>query len=152
MYFCNFVIISPWKRLGPWFEQIWIPYTQGWFMLSLVEIGLVVLEKKIFLKFVNVFLQLRDNLPLEKGRVLHLNKFEFPLPKNAFCQVWLKLAHWFWRRSWNVTTTMKTTATTTTDNIQIFIRKAHLSLRLRWAKNGIRDLLHINSSIVRNPR
>ena len=49
MYFCNFVIISPWKRLGPWFEQIWIPYTQGWFMLSLVEIGLVVLEKKIFL-------------------------------------------------------------------------------------------------------
>jgi hypothetical protein len=23
---------------------------------------------------------------------------EFPLPKDALCQVWLKLAQWFWRR------------------------------------------------------
>ena len=31
--------------------------------------------------------------------VLHLNKLESPSPKNALCQVWLKLANWFWRRS-----------------------------------------------------
>jgi hypothetical protein len=26
------------------------------------------------------------------------NKLEFPSPKDAFSQVWLKLAHWFFRR------------------------------------------------------
>ena len=38
MYFRYFVIISPWKRLGPSFEQTWIPFT-------LNENGPVVLEK-----------------------------------------------------------------------------------------------------------
>ena len=32
--------------------------------------------------------------------VLHLNKLESPSPKDALCQVWLKLAQWFWRRRW----------------------------------------------------
>ena len=41
-------IISPWKGCGPSFEQTWIPFTQGCFVPSLVEIGSVVLEKKIF--------------------------------------------------------------------------------------------------------
>ena len=27
-----------------------------------------------------------------------MNKFESPLPKDALCEVWLKLAQWFWRR------------------------------------------------------
>ena len=31
MYFHYFVIISPWKRAGPSFEQIWIPFIQGCF-------------------------------------------------------------------------------------------------------------------------
>jgi hypothetical protein len=35
---------------------------------------------------------------LEKGYPLHLNKLESPSPKNDLCQVWLKLAQWFWRR------------------------------------------------------
>ena len=42
----NFVIISPWKGRGPSFEQTWIPFTQGCFVPSLVEIGPAVLEKK----------------------------------------------------------------------------------------------------------
>ena len=60
MYFCYFVIFSPWKMVGPliwtdlspyyprihWFF-IWTNFTQGCFVPSLVEIGLVVLEKKI---------------------------------------------------------------------------------------------------------
>ena len=29
--------------------------------------------------------------------VLHLNKLEFPSPKDALCQIWLKLAQLFWR-------------------------------------------------------
>ena len=28
----------------------------------------------------------------------HLNKLKSSLPRDAFCQVWLKLAQWFWRR------------------------------------------------------
>ena len=37
--------------LGPSFEQTWIPFTQGCFVPSLVEIGPVILEKKIY--FIN---------------------------------------------------------------------------------------------------
>ena len=37
-------------------------------------------------------------LPLEKGMAPHLNKHDFPSPKDALCQVWLKLALWFLRR------------------------------------------------------
>ena len=33
--------------------------------------------------------------------VLHLNKLQSPSPKDALCQVWLKLAKWFWRRFLN---------------------------------------------------
>ena len=36
------------KGLGPSFEQTWIPFTQGCFVPSLVEIDPMVLEKKIF--------------------------------------------------------------------------------------------------------
>jgi hypothetical protein len=37
-------------------------------------------------------------LPLERGLPLSLNKLESPSPKDDLCQVWLKLALWFWRR------------------------------------------------------
>ena len=40
----------------------------------------------------------RNYLPLEKGGALHLNKLESPSPKDALCQVWLKITQWFWRR------------------------------------------------------
>jgi hypothetical protein len=46
----------------------------------------------------NIFLLFCYYLPLEKGYPLHLNKIESPLPKDDFCQVWLRLAKWFWRR------------------------------------------------------
>ena len=39
--------ISEWSPL-PSFEQTWIPFTQGCFVPSLVKIGSVVLERKIF--------------------------------------------------------------------------------------------------------
>ena len=47
MYFPNFIIISPWKRAGPSFEKTWMPFTQGYFVPNFVEIGPVVLEKKM---------------------------------------------------------------------------------------------------------
>ena len=72
-------------------------------MPSLVEILPVVLGKKIFLNFFNDYLLFRNYmyLSLEKGVPLFLNKLEFSSPKDAFCQVWLKLAQWFWRRFLN---------------------------------------------------
>ena len=44
------------------------------------------------------FRYLCNNLPLEKGGALHLNKLESPSPKEALCEVWLKLARWVWKR------------------------------------------------------
>ena len=51
-----------------------------------------------FFNFVNVFSAFRNYLPLEKGGALHLNKVESPSPKDALCQVPVKLAQWFWSR------------------------------------------------------
>ena len=56
-------------------------------MSSLVDIGLTVLEKKIFKSCQCIF------------TILQLSPFESPLPKDALCQVRLKLAQWFLRRS-----------------------------------------------------
>ena len=47
MYFHYFIIISPLKRTGPFNWKTWIPFTQGCFVPSLVEIDPVVLEKKM---------------------------------------------------------------------------------------------------------
>ena len=52
-----------------------------------------------FFNFDNVFSLFHNYLPLEKERALHLNKLESSSPKDALCQVWLKLAQWFWRRN-----------------------------------------------------
>ena len=50
-------------------------------------------------RFVNVLFWVFHNyLHLEKGMAPHLNKFESSSPKDALCQVWLKLAQLFWRR------------------------------------------------------
>jgi hypothetical protein len=37
-----------WKRLVPWFEQFRIPFIWGWFVLSLIKIVLLALEKILF--------------------------------------------------------------------------------------------------------
>ena len=65
--------------------QVWFKLAQ-WFWRSR------------FLNFVNLYLLFRNYLPLENGMALHLNKLESPSPKDALCQVWLKLTQWFWRQ------------------------------------------------------
>ena len=65
MYFHYFVLISPWKKEGPFNWIIWYTPTQGRFVPSLVD--------RRFLKFVNVFSLFRNYLPLEKGRAFHFN-------------------------------------------------------------------------------
>ena len=106
------------------------------FVLSLVEIGPVVLEKIIF-KFCYCIFAISLLFPLEKGQgALQLKKLEFFLPKDALCLVWVNLAQWLWRNTWKWEKFMTMTMTTT-DNRQIVITKAHLCLRLRWTKKDI---------------
>ena len=114
--------------------QVWLKLAQ-WFW------------RRRFLNLLNVFLLFRNYLPLKKGGALHLNKLESPSPKDALCQVWLKLAVWFWRRRWKCEKFTTTTTTTTTDNGQILIRKAHLSLRLRWVNKKMQNVWHGNSNM-----
>jgi hypothetical protein len=54
-----------------------------------------------------------------------------PSSKNNLCQVWLKLAQWFWRRSQKC----KSFQTSGQTDGQRVIRKANLSFQLRLAKN-----------------
>jgi hypothetical protein len=60
--------------------------------------GSVVLEKKIFKWTHPIFAFLRLS-PLWRGPGPLFGQFRIPLPKDGFCQVWLKLAcSGFWRR------------------------------------------------------
>ena len=94
------LLLSPLGRgVALYLNKLEIPFIQGCFVLSLDEISVVVLKKKIFQYFQNNF-TFSLLSPLEKGVALHLNKLESPPPKDALCQVWLKLVQWFWRRSW----------------------------------------------------
>ena len=108
---CYFVIISPWKRAGPFILnklefpsakdalcQVWLKLTQ-W------------IWRRIFLNFIIVFSLFRNYLPLENDVALHFNKFDFPSPKDALCRVWLKLALWFCRRGWKCEKFITTTTT-----------------------------------------
>ena len=69
-------------------------------MLSLVDVGPVALEKKIFyfskyFYYFNVFVLFLNYPPFEKGVAFHLNKRESPSPDDTLFQVYLKLAKWF---------------------------------------------------------
>jgi hypothetical protein len=66
----------------------------------LIQFGLLVLEKKIFKNFQCIFTRSLLST-LGEGYHLPLNKLKSPLPKDNLCQVWLKLAQWFWRRFLN---------------------------------------------------
>ena len=114
-------------------EETWIPSTQGCFVPSLVEIGPVVLEKKIF-KFRQFIFTISWLSPLRKGRGFSFKQNLIPFSQGCICSVWLKFAQWFWRWKWKsekFTTTPTMTTTTTTDNGHILIRKPHLRIPLR---------------------
>jgi hypothetical protein len=121
--FCDYLPI--WRGFGPWIEQTLIPFIQGWFVQSVIEIGWLVLEK-IFKNSIFFFFSLFCYyLLLEKGILLHFKKLPSPSPKDDLCKVCLKLAQWFWGRSQKCekwTDNGRTNRQQTTD-----IRKAHLS-------------------------
>ena len=96
IYFYYFALSPLEEGCGSLFVKIWIPSTQGYLVPNLVEIGPVVLKRE-FLNIFNIILIFRFYLPFEKDGAFHLNKLQFPSPKDALCQVWLKLAQCFWR-------------------------------------------------------
>ena len=80
-----------WRNLNPYHPR----------MLSLCKDWLKLAQwfwRRGIFNFVNVLSLFSNYLPLEKGGTLGMNKLESPSPKDALCQVWLKLAQWFWRR------------------------------------------------------
>ena len=77
--------------------------------------------------FVRVLLLFRYYLPLEKGETFPLNKLASSWPKDSLCQVWWKLARWFWRRRWKCERCMDRR---TVDGQQA-IRKTHLNFQVR---------------------
>ena len=95
--FATFLLTPLQKGHGPSFQYTVnrIPFPKGYFVPCLIEISPEVLRRR-FLIFVSVFLLL--SLFEKKCVPLHLNKLESPLPKDALCQVWLKLASWLLRR------------------------------------------------------
>ena len=88
MYFSFFLIMSPCKRTEPFISKTnWITFTLGCFVPSLVEIGQVIPEKKIFSDFVSVFSLFRYHLSFV---AFHLNRCDFLSLRDALCKVWLK--------------------------------------------------------------
>ena len=104
-------------------------------MHSLVEIGPVVLEKKIF-KISSMYFCYFLFIPTWKRPwPFHLNKLESSSSKDALCQVWLKLAQWFWRRRWKVKslrTDGRTDRRTTGNEKRSPELSAQVSLKWRW--------------------
>jgi hypothetical protein len=86
-----FLRLSPlWRGPGPLFEQFRIPYTQEWFMPSLIEIGQLVLEKKIFKNFQCIFTLLWLS-PLGVGRSPSFEQFRIPSPQGWFVPSLVKI-------------------------------------------------------------
>ena len=81
-----FIIISPLVRTWPSFEQTWIPFTKGYLCPSLVEIGPVVLEKKIF-KRCQFILIISKLSPLWEGLGLSFEQTWIPFTKGYFVPI-----------------------------------------------------------------
>jgi hypothetical protein len=128
-----FLQLSPlWRGLGLLLEQFRIPFTQGWFMQSLIEIGLLVLE--IFLKSFSLFLRFCYYLHLDKDVPLHLDILE-SCPQ--------RMIRTTSGQNWP-------SGSSEVENVKVYrqrddgqqaIRKTHLSFQLRWAKEGERASL-----------
>ena len=110
------------------FVKLWFPFTKGYCVPSLVEIAPIVLEKKL-LNFVNVFSLFPKYLPVEKDWVFHFSKVEFPSPKDAVCQVWLKMTQWFLRRFINFVSVFSQFR-----NYLSLENSVNLEIKLRWDK------------------
>ena len=99
MYFGNIVIISPWKRAGPFIwtnlnplhpRMLCTKFVWNWAIGS--GEGRLLISSMYFRYFAIIS-------AWKKGGALHLNKHESLSLTDALCQFWLKVAQWFLRRS-----------------------------------------------------
>ena len=135
MYFSNFIIISTWKRIGPSFEITRIPFSQGYFVPSLAEIVQGVWRRRFF-NFVNVFSPFCNYLPLEKGGGPSFEQTWIPFNKGWFVPTLVEIGPVVLEKKmkmWKVYDENYDNNENDDDDGQILIRKAHISLRLRWA-------------------
>ena len=66
------------------------------------KIGPVVLDEKIFIFRESSFAILLLSPNVKRCGLSIWTNLNPLSPRMLFCQVWLKLAQWFWRRRWNV--------------------------------------------------
>jgi hypothetical protein len=139
-HFYIFVIISPLKRTWPfiwtYLNNLEFPLPKDDLYQVWLKLACCFLRRRFLKKKLSVFLLFCYYLPLEKGNPLHLNNLESPTPKNDLCQVWLKLAQWFRRRSRKCKslqadgrTDGRTGGRWTTGD-----QKSSIELSIRWAK------------------
>ena len=82
--------LSPFWELKWSFTKTWVLFIQRYIKPSLVEIGPGILNTRIAISILSF---------LGKGcGPSFKNKLQSSSMKDTFCQVWLKLAQWFWRR------------------------------------------------------
>jgi len=115
-------LVGPFLEGFYFYAQTLQTMSQGCCMSKIRVLGSPVHEKKIFLKFTFLPFIGPQWVPAP-----WFSQLESPFPKDASYQIWLKSVQWFWRRS-----RLNEKFTDRRDVITI----AHLSLRLRWAKNG----------------
>ena len=72
------------------FEQTWIPFTQGCFVPSLVEIGSVVLERKIF-EFRQIILAISKLSSLWRGQGPSFEQNWIPFTEECFVPSLVKI-------------------------------------------------------------
>ena len=110
---------------------------------SLLDSCLVVLEKKIKKFIDNFFLLFCYYIPFEKGMVIQLNKLETLSPKDVLCQVWLKFAEWFLRRSFRNVALGKGDGLSFDKTNSLHLRKLCARFLLNWASGYKEEILNI---------
>ena len=117
------------KGCGPSFEQSWISFSQECFVLSLVEICSVGLEKKILKVF--IFNAFRYFITISSWK--RVCTFIFPSPKDALCQVCWNWPSGFWAEDENVKC-LQTDGEQDRRITDTAIRNTYLNFQLRWAE------------------
>lgn len=131
MNFCVSPIIVLCQSALPfyWYRLIvWIPFAEGVFMQSLFEFCQVVLEKKMF-ECLNSFFDVI--IYWELRIVLHMNKLEFPPPKDTLCQVLLVSASGYDKNTFKRVSIQKDRPMNRRQTLAI--RKSHLNSQLLWS-------------------
>ena len=132
------MLLSPlWKGRGLSFEQMWIPSTKGCFVPRLVQIGTVILEKKIFKYFqYNFTFSLLS--PLGKGYGHSFEQTWIPSFQGCFVPSLVEIGPVVLEKKSKIGKVYKQTDGQTdgqtngqTDDGRQAIRKAHLSFQLR---------------------